>query len=197
LLEDLLHCNQCIHRLCHEIPVPVRLLSPLHAYKLTWAIRKSEYETESDIDKPFPVLTLIIPCFLFALFFNYLFTVTEVLWAFSIYLEAVAIIPQIVVLLRTEDGQSLIQPYYLIALGLYRAIYGLNWIYRSAFSYRLLLWVKLIFFRYETEGLFDPIAILGGLVQTSLYIYFFWVYFVRYGIQQSLTFFSANLMIRL
>ena len=43
----------------------------------------------------FRVEPLLIPVAALALSFNYEFSVMEVLWTFSIYLEAVAILPQL------------------------------------------------------------------------------------------------------
>lgn len=83
-------------------------------------------------------------------------TVTEVLWAFSIYLEAVAILPQLFMLQRTGEAET-ITAHYLFALGLYRGLYIPNWIYRSM-----------------TEDKTDGIALLAGIVQTLLYADFFW-----------------------
>ena len=33
--------------------------------------------------------------------------------------------------------------------------------------------------RYFTEGVVDPIAVIAGIVQTGLYLDFFYVYFTR------------------
>ncbi|KIJ51419.1 hypothetical protein M422DRAFT_74282 [Sphaerobolus stellatus SS14] len=104
---------------------------------------------------------LIGPCALLALIFNYKFTFLEVLWAFSIYLEAVAILPQLFMLQRTGEAET-ITTHYLAALGAYRALYIPNWIYR-----------------YVTEGTVDPIAVMAGLVQTGLYLDFFYIYFTK------------------
>lgn len=61
-------------------------------------------------------------------------TFLEVLWAFSIYLEAVAILPQLFMLQRTGEAET-ITAHYLFALGAYRALYIPNWVYRCvAFS---------------------------------------------------------------
>lgn len=98
---------------------------------------------------------------LLALAFNYEFTVLEVLWAFSVYLEAVAILPQLFMLSRTGEAET-ITTHYLFALGMYRALYLLNWIYR-----------------YYTEGHVDIIVWLAGTVQTVLYSDFLWIYFTR------------------
>ena len=63
------------------------------------------------------------------LLFNYSFSVTEVLWSFSIFLESVAILPQLFMLQRTGEAET-ITTHYLAALGAYRALYIPNWIYR-------------------------------------------------------------------
>ena len=47
-------------------------------------------------------------------------------------------------------------------LGMYRGLYILNWIYR-----------------YHTESFFDPIAVVAGVVQTVLYIDFFYLYVTK------------------
>lgn len=109
----------------------------------------------------FRVEYLLGPALLLSLIFNYKFTVIEVLWAFSIYLEAVAILPQLFMLQRTGEAET-ITTHYLAALGIYRGLYIPNWIYR-----------------YFTEGNVDPIAVVAGLVQLGLYLDFFYVYFTK------------------
>ncbi|KAJ9567135.1 hypothetical protein OSB04_003101, partial [Centaurea solstitialis] len=53
----------------------------------------------------------------------------QIFWAFSIYLEAVAILPQLVLLQRSGNVDNLTGQ-YVFFLGAYRALYILNWIYR-------------------------------------------------------------------
>ena len=77
----------------------------------------------------FRVEFLLGPCIVLALIFNYRFTLTEVLWSFSIFLESVAILPQLFMLQRTGEAET-ITTHYLAALGAYRALYIPNWIYR-------------------------------------------------------------------
>jgi hypothetical protein len=81
---------------------------------------------------------LLLPCFLLSLLFTYSYTPTEILWAFSIYLEAVAILPQLFMLTRTGEAET-ITTHYLAALGMYRAMYIPNWIYRSVSNERCLI----------------------------------------------------------
>lgn len=38
----------------------------------------------------------------------------------------------------------------------------------------------MIFNRYFTEGVVDPIAVTAGILQTGLYLDFFYVYFTKY-----------------
>lgn len=83
------------------------------------------------------------------------------MWTFSIYLEAVAILPQLFMVSKTGEAES-ITSHYLFALGAYRALYILNW-----------------FYRYYTEGFYDVIAIIAGVVQTILYCDFFYLYITK------------------
>ncbi|KIW57930.1 hypothetical protein PV05_02486 [Exophiala xenobiotica] len=96
-----------------------------------------------------------------AILFPYKWTLPEMLWAFSIWLESVAILPQLFMLQRTGEAET-ITTHYLFALGIYRALYIPNWIYR-----------------YFAEGHFDPIPVMAGIIQTILYSDFFWVYYTK------------------
>lgn len=109
----------------------------------------------------FRIEYLVGPSVILGLIFNYKISVIEILWSFSIFLEAVAILPQLFMLQRTGEAET-ITTHYLAALGVYRALYIPNWIYR-----------------YFTEGTVDPIAVTAGIVQTGLYLDFFYVYFTK------------------
>lgn len=126
----------------------------------------STYESMSDNFKTEYLLGL--SAFL-ALLFHVSFTPYEILWAFSIYLEAVAVLPQLFMMSRTGEAET-ITTHYLFALGGYRAMYLLNWIWR-----------------YAATGHTDWIAWIAGLVQTGLYADFFHIYFTKYVFNVSLT----------
>merc|ERR1711990_1368670 len=103
---------------------------------------------------------LIVPSSLLALVVNHEMSLVEVLWTFSIYLEAVAILPQLVLLQRTKNIDTLTSNYVFL-LGGYRALYLLNWIYR-----------------YSTEpGYSQWIVWISGTIQTAIYCDFFYYYF--------------------
>ncbi|KAF7334778.1 Protein-ER retention receptor [Mycena sanguinolenta] len=100
-----------------------------------------------------------------SLIFNYRFTPIEILWSFSIVLEAFCVIPQLI-LLRETTTPTVITSYYLLALGSYRALYIPNWIYR-----------------YLLDSVLDPIAVVFGVIQTAFYLDFAWVYYARQRIK--------------
>lgn len=85
----------------------------------------------------------------------------EILWAFSIVLESMCVVPQLL-LLRQTQVPTVINSGYLVCLGAYRALYILNWIWRSAHG-----------------DLPDAISVVFGIIQTALYVDFAWVYYTR------------------
>merc|ERR1719203_1950112 len=119
---------------------------------------KATYDGNHD---SFRVEFLLAPVAILALVLNNQFTVMEILWTFSIYLEAVAILPQLFLISKTGEAET-ITSHYLFAQGSYRALYILNWIYR-----------------YHYENHVDAIAIVAGVVQTILYCDFFYLYITK------------------
>ena len=119
---------------------------------------KATYDGNHDT---FRVEFLLAPAALLAVVLNHEFSVMEILWTFSIYLESVAILPQLFMVSKTGEAET-ITSHYLFALGSYRGLYILNWIYR-----------------YYSEGFYDIIAIIAGCIQTILYCDFFYLYITK------------------
>lgn len=111
----------------------------------------------------FRVQYLLAGAAVLAVLFPYEYSVMEIFWAFSIWLEAVAILPQLFMLQRTGEAET-ITTHYLFALGIYRALYIPNWMYR---------------YFTDVDHKTDWIAILAGIVQTVLYSDFFYVYYTK------------------
>lgn len=86
----------------------------------------------------------------------------DILWTFSIFLEALAIVPQLFVLQRYREVENL-TGHYVFFLGAYRFLYILNWVYRSYFE---------PFYRHNW------LVYISGAVQTALYVDFFYYYVV-------------------
>jgi ER lumen protein retaining receptor len=119
---------------------------------------KPTYDRNHDT---FRIEFLLIPVAGLSVLVNHEFSLLEILWTFSIYLESVAILPQLFMISKTGEAET-ITSHYLFALGIYRALYILNWIYR-----------------YYYEGFFDLIAVVAGCVQTVLYCDFFYLYITK------------------
>jgi len=129
---------------------------------------KHSYDREHD---SFRIIFLIVPCALLALFINYEFYIFEILWTFSIYLESVAIMPQLFLLQRTGEVENITSD-YIFSLGSYRMLYLLNWIYR-----------------YFTEPSYVQwIVWISGAIQSALYCDFFYYYIISkyYGKKMTL-----------
>ncbi|KAL6233907.1 hypothetical protein BDW75DRAFT_180682 [Aspergillus navahoensis] len=109
----------------------------------------------------FKVQYLLAASAVLAVIFAHDYSISEILWTFSIWLESVAILPQLFMLQRTGEADT-ITTHYLFALGLYRALYIPNWIYR-----------------YFAESHFQPVPVLAGIIQTLLYSDFFYIYYTK------------------
>jgi len=103
---------------------------------------------------------LLGPCLVLGIIFTDEYTITDILWTSSIWLEAVCLIPQLVLLQQVREVENLTSD-FVGTMGLYRAFYILNWVYR-----------------YFAEDYVNVVGWLGGLVQTGLYCDFLY-YFAR------------------
>jgi len=91
------------------------------------------------------------------------FELLELLWTFSIYLESIAILPQLIVLQRYREVENLTGN-FIFFMGAYRAFYILNWIWRSY---------------HEPMYQHHFVVYFCGVLQTLLYADFFYYYFKR------------------
>ncbi|GAW81717.1 ER lumen protein retaining receptor [Plasmodium gonderi] len=103
---------------------------------------------------------LIPPCLVLSLLTCKTYNLYNILWSFSIWLESVAILPQLVLLEKQREVEN-ITSHYVITMGMYRAFYILNWIYRYFF---------------DEKPYINVVGWLGGLIQTLLYIDFFYYF---------------------
>ncbi|TFJ97304.1 ER lumen protein-retaining receptor 1-A [Platysternon megacephalum] len=115
------------------------------SYATVWLIYSKFKATYDGNHDTFRVEFLMVPTAVLAFLVNHDFTPLEILWTFSIYLESVAILPQLFMVSKTGEAET-ITSHYLFALGIYRTLYLFNWIWR-----------------YQQEGFFDLIAIVAGL----------------------------------
>ncbi|KAH9680778.1 ER lumen protein-retaining receptor B [Citrus sinensis] len=118
------------------------------SFSIVWYIKRHKivhrsYDKDQDT---FRHWFIVLPCLVLALLINERFTFKEVMWTFSLYLEAVAILPQLVLLQRTRNIDNLTGQYVFL-LGAYRALYILNWIYRYFTEDHYIHWISMILSR--------------------------------------------------
>ncbi|KAG7666057.1 erd2 [[Candida] subhashii] len=126
-------------------------------YVMTYKYQKT---IKNDIDT-FPVKYLVGASAVAGLIITHKYSIGEVVWSFSLWLEALAILPQLFILQRFGEAEN-ITTHYIFALGIYRALYIPNWIYR-----------------YFVEGHFDYVSVLAGILQTAIYSDFFYIYYTK------------------
>ncbi|ONM19336.1 ER lumen protein retaining receptor [Zea mays] len=91
----------------------MKLVFLASSFSIVWYMKRHKivrrtYDKDHDTFRHY---VLVLPCLLLALLINEKFTFREVMWAFSIYLEAVAIFPQLVLLQRTRNIDNLTGQY--------------------------------------------------------------------------------------
>lgn len=107
----------------------------------------------------------VLPCAIVAVITHFIqnsniYNMIDLLWTFSIYLESIAILPQLIVLQRYRDVENLTGN-YIFFMGAYRGLYILNWIYRA---------------RHEPYYQHHYVVYFCGVLQTLLYADFFYYY---------------------
>jgi len=119
-------------------------------------------ETYHRDEDDLPHQYLVVFAVILALIIHTQFTWWELTWSFSLWLEAVAIMPQINILSKNGGAEAFIL-HYIAALGSYRFFYILFWAYR-----------------YSWEGFICWTSILSGILQVGLYVDFFVLYIKNY-----------------
>jgi ER lumen protein retaining receptor len=119
-----------------------------------------EYNLDHDNSKHWAFMAA--PCAVVALITSFYlgFDFIEFLWYMSIFLEALAICPQLILLQRYKDVENL-TGHYVFLLGAYRALYIVNWVYRAYTE---------LYYKHNW------VVYSCGVIQTVLYLDFFYYY---------------------
>jgi ER lumen protein retaining receptor len=88
----------------------------------------STYEKRNDSCN---IAVLLIPCATAAVLLTSEYSILEVLWTFSEFLEAFAMVPQYIFCYRERQSKDWGTSLFIIALGGYRVFYAFNWIYKK------------------------------------------------------------------
>jgi ER lumen protein retaining receptor len=128
--------------------------------KNPWKRSYDEQQHSRGADTFFIWRFAVLPCAILAVLVHHRGWWFEIFWAFSEYLEAIAIVPQIIVISRNGGEVENITSHYIAALGGYRLLYLFNWAAK-----------------WRRNGYIEWIASISGLVQTILYADFFYYYY--------------------
>ena len=124
--------------------------------------KKFSIDYDREKEDNFPHIYLVP----FALFMTFLIhkdrTWWGLTWSFSLWLESVAVFPQITIIEKKKGTLAYIA-HYLAALGSYRFFYIILWIYRYV-QYKTINWV----------------SVSSGILQVLLYVDFFYLYIKNY-----------------
>lgn len=74
---------------------------------------------------------IIFPCITAALLLTNEYSIMEILWTFSEFVEGFAMVPQYIFCYREKGQRDWGAGLYVISLGSYRVFYALNWIYKK------------------------------------------------------------------
>lgn len=102
------------------------------------------YDSESDSFNY--LMYLLPPCAVLALIFPAEWTLYEMIWTFSIFLESVSILPQLTMLQKMGQVENMTS-HYVFLLGAYRLLYILNWV-----------------FKYASTGYFNYVSLMAGII---------------------------------
>ena len=114
-----------------------------------------------------------LPCLLLAVIvYLYLGNLTFISfsWYFSIFLEAVAILPQMTILRRYREIENL-TVHYVFFLGFYRFLYLLSWLYRSFTET-----AEDAKYIHRSTARGEYVVYACGIIQSLLYVEFFYFY---------------------
>merc|ERR1719428_648902 len=103
-------------------------------------------------------LTFILaPCFIGAFFLTDQYSILEILWTFSEFVEGFAMVPQYVFCYREKGGgRDFGSTLFIISLGGYRVFYALNWIYKKV----------------QMPGYSDIQSWIGGIIEILFFVDF-------------------------
>ncbi|CAA7396204.1 unnamed protein product [Spirodela intermedia] len=171
-----LYCSMVMEKDIHTVLDFTTLLFTM------WVIYMMRFKLKStyveDLDN-LPRYALVVPCILLALLIHpyaQSFRVSYIIWAFTVYLEAISVLPQ----LHVMQNAKMVEPFtarYVFALGVARFLGCAHWILRIVES-------RGNFFTDLGSGMFwVPMVLLAEVVQTFILADFCYYYVksVMYG----------------
>ena len=140
---------------------------------LLYIIRfKYFHSYDSELDN-FRIEMLVIPGVILSFFIGIVqgsLSLSDILYSFSLLLESVAILPQLLQLQKMQESETLTSS-YIFLLGIYRLFYLLSWMVKKFLGLHI-----------------DDMLLATGILQTLLYLHFFFLFygyvFKNYGFKR-------------
>ncbi|KAJ8683111.1 hypothetical protein QAD02_018903 [Eretmocerus hayati] len=104
----------------------------------------------------FRIDLLIVPCLVLSMLANYGMNIVEVMWSFSVFLESVAILPQLYMISKQKRVESIVY-HYITLLAVSKMLLLIEGIYSQMY-----------YVRYA-----DRISLAAGIIQLMFYFDFF------------------------
>ncbi|KAK1259935.1 ER lumen protein retaining receptor [Acorus gramineus] len=164
-----LNCNFYMDVDIHTILDSISLLSTLWViYMIRYKLKDTYIEELDSLPRHF----VVVPCVVLAVFVHpYIrnLHINRILWAFSVYMEAISVLPQ----LRYMQNAKSVEPvtsHYVFALGVARILGFGHWVLRVIETGGHMIW--------GTGFLWMPMMLLAELVQTFI-LFDFCYYYIK------------------
>jgi len=123
---NIFFCDQSIYLILYKV---LLWTGTLKIVIFMWALGSREDKRDT-----LPLAVVLVPTFLLTMVFGVYSVqdhglIVEFLWIFSMYLEAVAMLPQYIYCYRDADNTCYLVSAYVLTMGGYRMVFGLSWAY--------------------------------------------------------------------
>lgn len=89
------------------------------------------HQTYQRVNDTCNLSVILFPCITAALLLTNEYSMLEIMWTFSEFIEGFAMVPQYIFCYREKGARDWGAGLYVISLGSYRVFYALNWIYKK------------------------------------------------------------------
>lgn len=143
---DLLDHNQTTYLVFFKLTY---IITSIIVLLIFWQLDQT-YERSKDTCS---LIIIFMPCITASILLSNEYSLMEMLWTFSQFLEGFAMVPQYIFCYRDRGGKDIGVTFYVLALGGYRVFYAANWIYK----------------KYQMPHYSDMQSWLGGVVEIMFF----------------------------
>lgn len=131
-----------------------------------WRLEKT-YERNKDTCN---LAVIFLPCCTAAVLLTNEYSMIEMLWSFSQFLEGFAMVPQYIFCYRDREASDVGVSLYVMSLGGYRVFYAANWIYKKV----------------QMPQYSDVQSWIGGIIEISFFVDYLLARFTGYSLLSTL-----------